>query len=197
MAKEDFVEAAWHVVGRKVSKARLLGDIYETACSSAALPAALDSPAIAMFRLVLAEARSLIQQRNTIEAHAYELLREHPDYLLLRQVPGIGPIHALTILAEAGDLRRFRHHRQFLKFCGLDLATHQSGHFAGKPACRSTATLACAEPFGWPLRSQSVSATIACAIVSAGMLPKITRTRICDARQPSVSPPRWLGLLTR
>jgi hypothetical protein len=29
--KEDFIEAAWDVVGRKVSKARLLGDIYETA----------------------------------------------------------------------------------------------------------------------------------------------------------------------
>jgi len=132
MAKEDFAEAAWDVVGRKVSKARLLGDIYETACSSAALPVLLDSPAIAMFRLVLAEARSLIQQRNVIEAHAHELLRERPDYLRLRQVPGIGPIHALTILAEAGDLRRFRHHRQFLKFCGLDLATHQSGQFRGQ-----------------------------------------------------------------
>ena len=38
----------------------------------------------------------------------------------------------LTILAEAGDLRRFRHHRQFLKFCGLDLATCQSGTFRGR-----------------------------------------------------------------
>ena len=35
----------------------------------------------------------------------------------------------MTILAEAGDLRRFAHHRQFLKYCGLDLATHQSSQF--------------------------------------------------------------------
>src|ERR1043166_7291670 len=73
---------------------------------------------IAMFRLVLAEARSPIQQRNIIEAHAHELLREWPDYLRLRQVPGIGPIHALTILAEAGGLSRVRASRQFLKFRG-------------------------------------------------------------------------------
>jgi transposase len=132
LTKQGFVAAAWEVVGRKVSKARLLGDIYETACTSAALPVPLDSPAIAMFRLVLAEARSLVQQRNVIEAHAHQLLCGHPDYLRLRQVPGIGPIHALTILAEAGDLRRFGHHRQFLKFCGLDLATHQSGQFRGQ-----------------------------------------------------------------
>jgi transposase len=43
-----------------------------------------------------------------------------------------GPINAMTILAEAGDLRRFRHHRQFLKFCGMDLATMQSGMFGGQ-----------------------------------------------------------------
>jgi hypothetical protein len=29
----------------------------------------------------------------------------------------------MTILAEAGDLRRFQHHRQFLKFCGMDIVT--------------------------------------------------------------------------
>ena len=46
--------------------------------SSAALPVPLDSAAIAMFRLVLAEARSLVQQRDVIEAHAHELLGDHP-----------------------------------------------------------------------------------------------------------------------
>jgi hypothetical protein len=68
------VEAAWEVVGRKVSKARLLADIYETARSSMALPVRRDSPAIAMFRLVLAEGRSLIRQRDQIEAQAEALL---------------------------------------------------------------------------------------------------------------------------
>ena len=51
------------------------------------------------------------------------MLRDSADYKALRKVPGIGPVIALTILAEGGDLRRFRHHRQFLKFCGLDLST--------------------------------------------------------------------------
>jgi transposase len=130
--KEQFIERAWAVVGRKVAKARLLGDIYETARSSIGLPVAMDSPAITMFRLVIAEGRSLIQQRDAIEQQANALLGNHADYQRLRQIPGIGPINAMTVLAEAGDLRRFRHHRQFLKFCGLDLATHQSGQFRGQ-----------------------------------------------------------------
>lgn len=132
LSKEAFSEAAWNVLGRKVAKARLIGDIYETARESIALPVPLDSRAIMMFRMVLAELRSLIAQRNAIEAEAEVMLGGFPDYERLRQLPGIGPIIALTILAEAGDLRRFRHHRQFLKFCGLDLATHQSGTFRGQ-----------------------------------------------------------------
>lgn len=65
--KEQFIDRAWGAVGRKVSKARLLGDIYETAKSSIGLPVAMDSPAIAMFRLIIAEGRSLIRQRDAIE----------------------------------------------------------------------------------------------------------------------------------
>jgi hypothetical protein len=107
-------------------------DIYETACASVALPVDEDSVSIAMFRMVIAQARNLIRQRDEIERTAHAMLAENRDYQLLRMIPGIGPINALTILAEAGDLRRFSHHRQFLKFCGLDLATRQSGTFRGR-----------------------------------------------------------------
>jgi len=132
MKQEDFIADAWSVVGRKVSKERLLSDIYATAASSVGLPVNPESDAIRMFRLVLAEGRSLIQQRDEIEARSVELLSDLPDYKLLTTIPGIGPINAMTILAEAGDLHRFPHHRQFLKFCGMDLATVQSGMFRGR-----------------------------------------------------------------
>ena len=132
LSKEAFVAAAWDVVGRKIAKATLLGDVYETARTSIGLPVPPDAPAVRMFRLVIAEARSLIRQRDAIERDADALLSGSADYQLLRRIPGVGPITALTILAEAGDLRRFGHHRQFLKFCGLDLATQRSGAFRGQ-----------------------------------------------------------------
>jgi hypothetical protein len=44
------------------------------------------------FRLVLAQGRSLIQQRNAIEEHAAELLYNHSDRHLLRSIPGIGDL---------------------------------------------------------------------------------------------------------
>jgi transposase len=85
-----------------------------------------------MYRLVIRQMCQLIAHRDEIERMTQALLSGHPDYERLQQLPGIGPIHALTILAEAGDLRRFGHHRQFLKFCGFDLATHQSGQYRGQ-----------------------------------------------------------------
>jgi len=132
LSQQDFLEAAWPLLGRKVSKRALLSDIYETARSSVALPVDVDSAAVQMYRLVIQQMCELIRHRDAIERQAQELLGNHPDYQRLRQLPGVGPIHALTILAEAGDLRRFAHYRQFLKFCGFDLATHQSGRFRGQ-----------------------------------------------------------------
>lgn len=61
-------------------------------------------------------------------------------------MPGIGPIIALVILVEAGDLRRLAHHRQFLRFCGLDLAKSQSGGSRSREQLskRGNARLSCA-----------------------------------------------------
>jgi transposase len=54
---------------------------------------------------------ALSAQRAQLETWADQLLGSHPDYQLLQTIPGIGPVQALTVLAEAGDLRRFGHHR--------------------------------------------------------------------------------------
>ena len=35
-------------------------------------------------------------------------------------------------MAEAGNLKRFKHYRQFLKYCGFDLSTKQSGFYRGQ-----------------------------------------------------------------
>jgi len=76
MERDAFIAEAWDVVGRKVAEERLLTDIYETAQTSVGLPVSSDSDAVSMFRLVLGEGRGLIAQRNQIERHAVELLKD-------------------------------------------------------------------------------------------------------------------------
>jgi transposase len=118
-------------VGRKVSKRAKLEEMYTLAGESIGLPVALDSPAIETFRLQLGRYLEINRQRADLDDRAQELLASNPDFQRLKTLPGVGAITALTILAEAGDLRRFHHHRQFLKYCGLDLAKSQSGQSKG------------------------------------------------------------------
>jgi transposase len=61
------------------------------------------------------------------------LLRKHTkthykgDYMLLRSIPGIGPIVASGILSELGDLRRFKNIKHLAGYVGLAPGIHQSG----------------------------------------------------------------------
>lgn len=129
--RQGFIKAAQAVSGRKVNKAAWLKDFYETARESIGLPVSEESEAIRMFRLVLQEHQDLCRMRRAIEARAELYLQDNADYLRLRTIPGIGAVIALIILAEAGDLRRFSHYKKFLKYCGLNLSTQQSGAFRG------------------------------------------------------------------
>lgn len=129
--KEEFIEKARSLAGKKVNKRMWLTDVYHTASESIGLPVSEDSESVAMFHIVLKEHGDLCRRRREIESYANRYLKDHPDYRILQTIPGIGPICALTILAEAGDIRRFSHHRQFLKYCGMDLSTQQSGRFKG------------------------------------------------------------------
>ena len=129
--QEEFIAAASDVAGRKVNKEAWLTDFYETASSSIGIPVDENSEALVMFRLVLKEHQDLCRLRRSIEERAELYLKDNADYNRFQTIPGIGPVIALTILAEAGDLRRFSHYKKFLKYCGLNLSTQQSGSFRG------------------------------------------------------------------
>jgi transposase len=141
-----FREAIWRPMGRRVHKEAKIAELYALAEKSIALPMLDNSPAVTTFRLQLERYLQLSEARAAIEAQADALLADSLDFQRLKTVPGIGAVIALVILAEAGDLRRFAHHRQFLKFCGLDLAKCQSGAFRSreKLSKRGNARLRCA-----------------------------------------------------
>ena len=132
--------------GHPTVRRRLVGEYYETAKKSVGIPVLPGSVAMEMFRLVLEEYIHLAKLRRRLEKQITLRLEIDKDYQHLRTIPGIGPIVALTILAEGGNLRGFSHHRKFLKFCGFDLSTSQSGIHRGVPQLskRGNAQLRCA-----------------------------------------------------
>jgi transposase len=146
-SRPEFIAAASaHVRGQKTDRHRWLADFYATAMSSIGVPIAEDSEAVRMFRLLLEEYQLACERRAGLEAAAATRLHDHPDFQRLQTLPGVGTVLALTILAEAGDLRRFGHVRQFLKYCGFDLCTEQSGQSRGSThlSKRGNARLRCA-----------------------------------------------------
>jgi hypothetical protein len=121
--------------GKKASEARLLADIREMARSSIGSPVPLASPAIAMLRLITAEGRRLIRQRDAIKPQAHALLSDNPDYNRLRPIapgPGIVPSVPWRCLPSSGPCATFCQHRQFLKFRSPNFVTHQFGQFRGR-----------------------------------------------------------------
>lgn len=125
--KSTFVKRAWNIVGRKVNKQQFLEAFYELAERSIGLPVELESVAVTTFKLQLQRYLDLTIQREQLESQADEFLSNREDYKHLRSMPGVGPIVALIIIAESGDLKRFRHHRQYLNYCGFSLSSKQSG----------------------------------------------------------------------
>ncbi|MCH9675523.1 MAG: IS110 family transposase [Gammaproteobacteria bacterium] len=130
--KSTFVKRAWEVVGRKVAKQRFLEELYETAMDSIGLPLDPDSIAVATFKLQVSRYLALTVERKELEAMAEQFLAGRDDYQRLRTLPGVGPIIALMILAESGDLTRFRHYRQYLNYCGFNLSAIRSGRTQGQ-----------------------------------------------------------------
>jgi transposase len=188
--KTAFVKAASEcLTGRKVDRARWLADFYETACQSVGVPVAPESETVRMLRVVLEEYRSLCARRKQLEADVVSRLATNGDFVRLQTLPGIGPILALIILAEAGDLRRFGCARQFLKYCGFDLCTEQSGQFRGTThlSKRGNARL----PSGWRARSPfGCNKTAFAGSLKTTSVP-IRRTPIGDAKGTPRWPPRW------
>ena len=55
--------------------------------------------------------------------------RKHPAMRLLRQIPSIGPIRAVLLIALMQTPDRFRTKRQLWAYCGLALRTYTSGEY--------------------------------------------------------------------
>jgi transposase len=61
------------------------------------------------------------------ELRSYARKNYRKDYYLLRTIPGVGPLTAIGLLAEVGDIRRFRGIDRLSSYIGLVPSVHSSG----------------------------------------------------------------------
>lgn len=83
--------------------------------------------------IAVGEAIKLIQSidgsRNTILAQMQEFCKSLPEYSVVREMPCIGDTLAPRIIAEIGDVRRFKNKHSLIAFAGIDAPPYQSGSF--------------------------------------------------------------------
>ncbi len=60
-----------------------------------------------------------------------QLANQLPEFEYLQSLTGVSSITSALFLAEARDLRRYRHYKQLEKYAGLNLRQCQSGQYVG------------------------------------------------------------------
>ena len=82
------------------------------------------------YLLALDEYDGIAAQLSELNTMVHELLVAEPyvkTVTLLRTIPGIGPLIALSLVLEVEDFARFRNHGEFASYLGLVPSEHSSG----------------------------------------------------------------------
>ncbi len=70
-------------------------------------------------------AEILGQKQKQIEKELNKYDKE--TQVLLQSIPGVGPVTAASFVSEISDIKKFKHPKHLVAFCGIDPRVHQSG----------------------------------------------------------------------
>src|SRR3954470_2556128 len=87
---------------------------------------ALPAAAREQLAIALALVAALDDQLVPLDRELRDYARRQPGCRALMRHYGIGPLTAITILAELGDARRFSSSREAVRYAGIDITVHQS-----------------------------------------------------------------------
>ena len=70
-----------------------------------------------------------LKTSNTIITEMDKLARDLPEYDVIKNMPGCGNKLTARVIAEIGDIRRFKNAGSLIAYAGLDAPPYQSGQF--------------------------------------------------------------------
>lgn len=70
-----------------------------------------------------------IKTTTTIISEMNKLARELPEYGVISEIPGCGKKLTSRVIAEIGDVRRFKNAGSIIAYAGIDAPPYQSGQF--------------------------------------------------------------------
>ncbi|NSW92572.1 MAG: IS110 family transposase [Firmicutes bacterium] len=101
--------------------------IQKAARSSYRLPKTVNDSVNQVLAISLIAIRALKDQLRLFDKAIEEQMKVIPN--TLTSVKGIGPVYAAGIIAEIGDIGRFKNHAALAKFAGICWSKYQSGKY--------------------------------------------------------------------
>ena len=128
--KEDFIDDIENISkkrGHRIGK--MIGtNIYESA------PIIITScPCNEITQLAIANCIQLLRQTievvDSIISKMNELSSKLEEFKTVKEMKGVGPKTLSRLIAEIGDVRRFKNANSLIAYCGIDTPPYQSGSF--------------------------------------------------------------------
>ena len=101
--------------------------IQKAARSSYRLPKMVNDSVNQVLSISITSMKALESQIKGFDKAIAAQMELLPNVLI--SIPGIGPVFSAGIMAEIGDINRFKNHAQLAKYAGLAWKQHQSGGF--------------------------------------------------------------------
>ena len=117
----DFIQKLGR--GRFKAPEKLAKAIQSAINGSYRLPKLQQDSVNVVFGLLAREIRNLEQMIKDIDKAIEDMVEVIPEYQCLTSIPGVGKVYATGIIAEIGQIERFKDHPQVAKYCGLELET--------------------------------------------------------------------------
>ena len=118
----DFIQKLGR--GRFKAPEKLAKAIQAAIRGSYRLPKLQQDSGNVVLGLLAREIRNLEQMIKAIE----DMVEVIPEYQCLTSVPGVGKVYAAGIIAEIGQIERFKDHPKVAKYAGLNWKQNQSGN---------------------------------------------------------------------
>lgn len=120
--------------------------IYSCSCSAVSVLPKIDSTKL-LLKQAVSQLKSVSASLAALRTEMQSLASTLPEYFVVMEKFGVGPVLGPQLMAEIGDVRRFKSKKSLVAYAGIDAPPYQSGsinirsrHISkrGSPALRRT-----------------------------------------------------------
>ena len=101
-------------------------DIYASACGHICVMPKTETTELLITQAVN-QLQTIAKTLTALQKQMHELATSLPEYPVVMQMYGVGPVLGPQLMAEIGDVRRFHSKKALVAFAGIDAPPYQSG----------------------------------------------------------------------